>query len=92
MAHESAGSNHKHFSTIERALGRIEGKLDGILAEQSRLRGEQGALHRRVSSVDDQVQNVRNRQSRVLGYAAALGAAAGAVLGLVGILFRWWLG
>jgi len=54
------------MSEIMRALGRIEGKLDGVVASQVRLRGDHEAVEGRVRTLE-------NWRWYIIGIAAAVG-------------------
>jgi hypothetical protein len=62
---------------LQRSLGRIEGKLEGILDEQRRLAGY-------VADTSLRVRVVEQEQSRSKGWAAGIGATASA-----GVVALW---
>lgn len=57
---------------LVRALGRIEGKMDGFLADGLR-------RERQAAITDAKVSNLEQRVSRLIGWAAGAGAVAAAV-------------
>lgn len=59
---------------IQRVLGRIEGKLDGIVQRLDRGDKDTEALHERVSKVDHRVASVESKMNYYLGFAGAIGA------------------
>jgi hypothetical protein len=62
----------QHHDELFLAIGRLEGKIDSILAQQSRQNDE-------LKSHDERIRHLEQSRSHILGYAAA----AGGVLGLV---------
>lgn len=62
----------QHDNELFLAIGRLEGKIDSILAQQSRLNDE-------LKSHDERIRTLEQSKSHILGYAAA----AGGILGLV---------
>lgn len=62
----------QHHDELFLAIGRLEGKLDSLIAMQ----GKQGED---LKSHDERIRHLEQSRSHILGYAAA----AGGVLGLV---------
>lgn len=61
---------------LVRSLGRIEGKIDGILIEQNRIAEYAANTSERVGRLEQQVSNIR-------GWTAGISATIGAVAGLI---------
>lgn len=64
------------LSELVRAVGRIEGKLDGMAVEQERTTRYAQATSARVGALE-------RASAGMKGWAAGAGAAAGAILGAV---------
>ena len=60
---------------IMTSLGRIEGKLDGVLAEQARLQASEIRLWSEVS-------RIKVRLSGAIGWAAGVGALGGLIVAI----------
>lgn len=71
--------------TIERALGRIEGKLEGIALEQQRIAEYVAATSHRVGSLE-------RKASHRAGWLAGIGATGGGVGAFVVLWVRNLLG
>jgi hypothetical protein len=65
---------------LERALGRIEGMLDGVQKELQRIAGYSASTSERVGALEQW-------KSRTIGLLAGAGAAGGGVAALVQWLF-----
>jgi hypothetical protein len=65
---------------LHRAVGRLEGKVDTLLMQGS----ERTA---RLASLETQMTDVRQVQARGHGMTAAIGAAAGVVMWVIGLLW-----
>jgi len=61
-----------HNEELFLAIGRLEGKIDSILAQQTRQNDE-------LKSHDERIRSLEQSKSHILGYSAA----AGGILGLV---------
>ena len=59
MAHEN--------SDIIRAIGRLEGKLDGVMSEQTR-------ITRYLETASVRLRSVESKQNRIYGWAAGVAA------------------
>ena len=64
---------------LMQAVGRLEGKIDGVLLEQRRSLENQNTLERRVGLLEQKV-------SGLVGWAAGAGAAAAAVVTIAQML------
>jgi hypothetical protein len=61
---------------VQRALGRIEGKLDGIGHEQERIAAYMGQVTGRVGKLEARVASI-------FAWAAGFGAAGGVIFAIV---------
>lgn len=72
--------NHTTNNELQRDLGRVEGKIDGILAAVTSIHNTHVILDGRISEVDkrlsERVSKVENRQYWFSGLAAAAGFVA----------------
>lgn len=62
---------------IHRALGRIEGKLDGVLAEQQRQNHSTAELATKHEALVLRVNMTENTLGKILGWAAGVGVTGG---------------
>jgi hypothetical protein len=75
---------------IHRALGRIEGKLDGIIEEQRRLAVFAGETNARHEILANRVGGIENTLGKILGWAAGVGVTGGVTgAGVFATLARW---
>lgn len=58
----------KHHDELFLAIGRLEGKVDSILAQQSRQNDE-------LKAHDNRIRALEHSKSFTMGWAAAIGAA-----------------
>ena len=70
----------RDVAVILRALGRIEGQLDGIQTEQGRVSEYAGEISRRLHIVEDQ-------QSRWRGWMAGVAAVVSIIVTLIATTF-----
>lgn len=59
-----------HHDELFLAIGRLEGKVDSILAQQGRQNDE-------IKAHDSRIRSLEHSRGYILGYAAAVGAAFG---------------
>jgi hypothetical protein len=67
----------KH-SNLQRSLGRIEGKIDGLLNEQKRQAAYTTELSLRQDVLTTRVSKTENTLGKLLGWAAGVGVTGGA--------------
>lgn len=65
---------------LVRALGRIEGRLEGIESEQRRI---STSIARTDAHIQTRINQLERNESKRTGWAAGAGAAAGAIIAAV---------
>ncbi len=68
--------NHEAFAEIQRALGRVEGKLEAVHGHVASLSSFQRAMNGRVDDLE-------SAQDKATGYKAAMIAIAGVIAAVV---------